>query len=761
MVIRQKYDFTLKKYYIKLLMSFITIIIMAMFFGFVVVSYTYRILEKEVQATNSMALKQLQTKFDAEIIKAENLLTQVSLDKNITLTALEDYYGKKLECDTIFQLRNIIKTFQNDSIHDLFLYYKNSDRIISSVYTSFTLDMYFDAYYKINNNEHVSFLHEIEKLNVNRIFKFEKEDSFIAVAQSLPISKIKNHSVTAVCILKNPRINIMLEEARCNGGEVSVFDKNGMLLTQASSKNVIREIDNIANIEKYDDRNNCYTERINNKNYIVSIKTSSLTGCKYIITMPTSIYWNKLNLVRVFCIIITIIFTILGAIIACLLLNKNYSPISKLVATVKEKAKPQHYLNIKNEIEFIERFIDIPNVQQDMPCDGFLKDLFQGIYPVKTSVIDMFSQYGITLTSLNFVVTLFKIESANKDMIDNIYEDELGTSESAIYPIIKNVISELCKEIGKAFVLYDNSDTYICLLNTPDDLDTHAKKASEIVVSFLNSNLKISCTAAYGKSYKAWEGVFRSYNEALEAMQYKIIYGAGSIISYKDVIKKNLVYNSNFEQTAQKLISSYIKTGLPSVDDILLRIQKKCFKGKICTPDEYKCFFYDMNNLINLIVQNLNIENQDLEAKLFAKLLEPKDLVQYESTLNEILNTLRNTYVEESRKISITSKDLELCNNIKKYIEDNYSNYNLGVGEIGHKLNITPSYLSRRFKYCTGVTITDYIVKTRHEKAKELLKNTDMTIKNIALKVGYLSSTVFIRSFKSKESITPGSYRNI
>lgn len=74
---------------------------------------------------------------------------------------------------------------------------------------------------------------------------------------------------------------------------------------------------------------------------------------------------------------------------------------------------------------------------------------------------------------------------------------------------------------------------------------------------------------------------------------------------------------------------------------------------------------------------------------------------------------------------------------------------------------MTPAYMSRLFKERTGYGLLDYINKVRIEKAKVLLNENSYSIQEIALKVGFVNSNTFIRSFKKAEGITPGSYKKM
>jgi YesN/AraC family two-component response regulator len=95
------------------------------------------------------------------------------------------------------------------------------------------------------------------------------------------------------------------------------------------------------------------------------------------------------------------------------------------------------------------------------------------------------------------------------------------------------------------------------------------------------------------------------------------------------------------------------------------------------------------------------------------------------------------------------------------FVDKHYEEITLNVALIAEKLKITPTYMSKLFKEQTGEALPDYINKLRLKKAKELLKNENLSISEAAVKVGYLNSNALIRSFKKYEGVTPGQYKEI
>ncbi|MDL2233919.1 helix-turn-helix transcriptional regulator, partial [Ruminococcaceae bacterium OttesenSCG-928-L11] len=95
-----------------------------------------------------------------------------------------------------------------------------------------------------------------------------------------------------------------------------------------------------------------------------------------------------------------------------------------------------------------------------------------------------------------------------------------------------------------------------------------------------------------------------------------------------------------------------------------------------------------------------------------------------------------------------------------RIVRENYMNYDLNVSFIADALNKNLDYVSRTFKKTTKIGLLDYIHLTRIARAKELLtEKRNMTVLQISSIVGYLNCDSFIRTFKQKEGMTPGKYR--
>lgn len=94
-----------------------------------------------------------------------------------------------------------------------------------------------------------------------------------------------------------------------------------------------------------------------------------------------------------------------------------------------------------------------------------------------------------------------------------------------------------------------------------------------------------------------------------------------------------------------------------------------------------------------------------------------------------------------------------------RYVEEHYSQGSLT--ELSELLHYDFSWLSREIKRQTGKTYTELVQEKRLSQAAFLLKNTDLSVCDISLKVGYENISYFHRIFLKKYDVSPKHYRKI
>lgn len=144
----------------------------------------------------------------------------------------------------------------------------------------------------------------------------------------------------------------------------------------------------------------------------------------------------------------------------------------------------------------------------------------------------------------------------------------------------------------------------------------------------------------------------------------------------------------------------------------------------------------------------------NLENNIYNKTLTyiPNDCINY---LTSLLRTINDDKFSKGRV------NLNVNLYIKRAVEYTMKNYSsdLSADVICKELNINKSYFCKLFKEDTGYTYSNYLNIFRIEKSKKLLLNSNMSLLDIAIAVGFNSQNYFTMVFKKITNITPTQYR--
>ena len=92
------------------------------------------------------------------------------------------------------------------------------------------------------------------------------------------------------------------------------------------------------------------------------------------------------------------------------------------------------------------------------------------------------------------------------------------------------------------------------------------------------------------------------------------------------------------------------------------------------------------------------------------------------------------------------------------YIRREYMN-DISLDSAGEVLGMSPSYIGLVFRKVGGTSFLKYLTDIRMEEAKKLLRDTDLTLREIGQRIGIENQNTLIRTFKKAEGVTPGQYR--
>ena len=134
---------------------------------------------------------------------------------------------------------------------------------------------------------------------------------------------------------------------------------------------------------------------------------------------------------------------------------------------------------------------------------------------------------------------------------------------------------------------------------------------------------------------------------------------------------------------------------------------------------------------------------------------EPIREARVSSYLTQLLTTLLNIRSDARNNFSHS----QIVENSLVYINEHFSEP-LSLETLAVNSNMSLFHFTRVFTAETGFTPHQYLIATRINSAKFLLRTSNISIKEIAFSSGFNSESSFCSTFKKWEHTTPGEYRN-
>ncbi|MDE5753946.1 MAG: AraC family transcriptional regulator [Oscillospiraceae bacterium] len=168
------------------------------------------------------------------------------------------------------------------------------------------------------------------------------------------------------------------------------------------------------------------------------------------------------------------------------------------------------------------------------------------------------------------------------------------------------------------------------------------------------------------------------------------------------------------------------------------------------------CFVLALADIVQICTENgmLTSEAETLQDFYIRRM----DKCRKKEEIRKIYTEACRKFAEQmqkTEKISVISWHIRKC---MGYIQENL-NCSLSVKRLARLVGLNPSYLSRLFKQEIGISIKQYVIAERMCQAKKLLKDSELSYRDISIALGFSSQSAFIAMFKKTTGITPRHYR--
>jgi len=324
--------------------------------------------------------------------------------------------------------------------------------------------------------------------------------------------------------------------------------------------------------------------------------------------------------------------------------------------------------------------------------------------------------------------------------------DRGNSNEKKAHEIMLQAIAEEEKADGYGIDLINNNQRLLVIF--ADDTDTLERLISHLFV--IGKSICEDFIMSVSDYHKDYKKASQAYLEADTAFDNRFLFDNSKILRFADVALK--------EQT--ELLPDMYLHKLKNAIRSGKEEQLKLVINEICTylqsgQQSLLSFRVLYNDIIHVLIKEWNPNDVNLKyiysVFTLSQCLTMKD---FNDILCEVCKTLMGSMQTNE------SSDIDRMTTAEEYMKENYHDSNLNMSSLADHLGVSPVTLSVEFKNKMGMSPSDYLTLIRIERAKELLKETDLRVKEISGAVGYEDDHVFMRRFKKYVGKTPAQFRD-
>lgn len=422
-------------------------------------------------------------------------------------------------------------------------------------------------------------------------------------------------------------------------------------------------------------------------------------------------------------------------ILLLLVVSINYKPIH----TLKKKYPDRRIWEEKNEIDSIAKLLDrsiaekqsLSKIVQEHTSQisaYVLRDMLNGDY-----IPEMRKRLFHIDNALKYVfVTAVQGIDADSDLEEEVSEKLADGKDKIVYMMTDS---------------YEHCLLFVCMLAGDDQ--NERREISEKLQ-------KLLIEEALDRNFKIGVGEYCSLGDELKDARLTAFIAldqstCGKIMYYENALNdfRHVEYYPNRQMLTYM---RYLREGnkdqaLCTLEQMIDSIRESQLSVII---RQYIC--YDIVNDFIKLLTSLEIKAE--EGKILT-------LMRFETLdgLCEIMADLTAMLCQEVDRRKQTA-DKELVQQIVSFIEDNLSNPDLSREMIAARFRITTNAVSLLCTNIIGCGFRELIVAHRVELARELLRNTDLSVNDVAVRSGFRDASYFIKIFKSITGKTPRNYKD-
>lgn len=747
------------------LISYLIILIIPNIAGYVSYRVSIDVAQSASIENGLMVLNQSKDILESRIAEVERFTRQLAINSELTKLISEEAEGGTYNVYGLWKMaRDVADYSQTNNVLQNFYIYLNNYNVILGPNVAYLRP---EHYYELNHYVGTPYEewkttilqkpHEHEIIPLRSFVKDKKEKSVLTIAQSLPLNSFDHPKATVVVLIDEHEISKLLEGvAFYYGGWALITDKDGNPLVTNNLGDLSMEsiVSSPAEVTRQ-------TNHFDGETLLITTR-SEKTGWIYTAGIPKQALMIKANKIKYITWSLSAAAILVGLLIGLLLAYRNSAPINRLLNVFKDhivvdnaRVKDEFDLltgNISNLIADNQLLQMELTKQMPMIKDAYIKRLLTGEYSTVQEIEAVGSQTGIQIGGkVGYVGMIRMIGYEGIDSKETI--EELGVARFIINQELHRMEFPLTTTLL-------GSDKIALLVQSNAELDLIWRNKFENrlhqLIETVYANYRISVTLAMGGVYSNIIEIHKSFEEAIQAMDYAVYADHKEIVWFQDMMRESTMYNYPLD-LEQRLLNTVKAGEAEESKRIITHIFERNFSERVLSYEMTEQLIVEMKGTLLKLLDQKVFQDADFSESIQNRILQ----IELTHGLEQVKNGLEKLIEEYCERIVKKKRDVhhETVNGIRCYIDSAFIDSDLTLYRIAEHVRRPEKYISQLFKEHTGENIFDYLERKRIDIASSLLAENHLSIDEIALQVGYNSAHSFRRAFKRVNGVSPSVYR--
>lgn len=738
-----RHSFTLSNTFAKYFISYFIIFFIPFSFTYGVFNIHYiNLYKQEIFANSNDQAVNMRNNFDFQFEQISSITKQVTLDSEFGIGFNQDELNR---LSTVKKLN--FYNAVNDFIYEIVFFEKGLDAAVSSQHVLHynTMDQFYFRYAQMQAVDFKDYLFRIQSPAWR---PFEKVDE-AGSTQMQMLSYIYPFSFSSSGVRQ-----LFLFQM-----EQKSFEK---IIGMDNTRNINFIVDNTGNLiyssvedaDKYQDYFKAISpdhpaQENEEENFFIASAVSEKSGWTFYTLLPLDhVLLRVSSMQKNFTILMTVLF-LTGSVVVYVMTSVNYNPLKSLVQFIDRNWGS--HAGAGNDLEKVRKALDYLGESNHIMKEklenssGLVKSglLWNLLCHKFNNILDFNEEaklFGISYRKPCFFIAAFSIENSGK-LEEGYIEIEL--------------IEQLLQPCFDAYGLKNPNNQHLLFICSSENQDVLSLEAAFLqAVGELGTRLGLHAKVGISSFTLDISTLYRKHIEAIHALEYIPSDKERSLAVYgRDSVNYNMNYpNGEIKELRKALINFDIK----AFNSIFLLLQNVIESSKWSLFMK-TCICYEIINTIIKTLLTIEKDTHRILQKYNHILLHRNYSLD---VLSEMLHSLC-TDVTEYMSCAVHYEENSLIDSIKAYIEVHLLDQDFSLQKIADHFGLSLSNLSHYYKSNTGQVLLEYTTGLKMNYAKELLKNSDISLNDIMQSTGYTSMSSFIRKFKSHTGTTPGEYRAI